>query len=241
MPSGLAFLSGAIFHLSSLQGRSRAGVRFMYAVLRSYGLQRCLQERPHGHRSHGHEQQTDSEADVAEAASGRVAGGDPPLGGEQPQAIGEVPGGTENSQRVKGKRPGVLKLQLYFAERGIGMSQEVDTTKAQVPGVPHDVEKRNAAGPALGAEHPVAGPGIVGDVTFAAEPDVEAVKRVVKNRQPDPEQLEVENEGKARQQFDLLGVRGGATRRERVRHEMLDQECAYWNDPAEGVQLAKQE
>jgi len=238
MPSGLAFLSGAIFHLSSRQGRSRAGVRFMYAVLRTYGLQRCLQERPHGHRSHGYEQQTDSEADVAEAASGRVAGGDPPLGGEQPQAIGEVPGGTENSQRVKGKRPGVLKLQLYFAERGIGMSQEVDTTKAQVPRVPHDVEKRNAAGPALGGEHPVAGPGIVGDVTFAAEPDVEAVESVVENRQPDPEELEIENERKARQQFHLLGIRAGATGGECVGDEMFDQERTHRNDAAKRMELA---
>ena len=135
----------------------------------------------------------------------------------------------------------MLELQLHFAESRVGMDQDVYAAEAQMPGVPHDVAERDGAGPALQGEHPVAGPGIVGDVAFAAEPDVEAVERVVKNRQPDPEQLEVENEGKARQQFDLLGVRGGATRRERVGHEMLNQERAYWNDPAEGVKLAKQE
>ncbi len=89
-------------------------------------------------------------------------------------------------------------------------------------------------------EHPVAGPGIVGDVALAAEPDVEAVERVVENRQPDPEQLQIENERKAGEQFDLLGVRAGPAGGERVGDEVLNQERAYRNDAAERMKLAQQ-
>src|ERR1700693_1893739 len=112
------------------------------------------------------------------------------------------------------------------------MTQDMNAAKAHVPGVLDDIKKRDAAGPALGGEHPVASPGIIRNVALAAEPDVEAVKGVVENRQPDPEQFEVENEGKARQEFDLLGVRGRAAGGECVGDEMFDQERADRNDAA---------
>ncbi len=64
---------------------------------------------------------------------------------------------------------------------------------------------------------------------------------MVENRQPDPEQLQIENERKARQQFDLLGVRGRAAGGECIGDEMLDQERADRNDAAERMKLAKQE
>ena len=135
----------------------------------------------------------------------------------------------------------MLKLQLHFAESGVGMGQDVNAAEAQMPGVPHDVAEGDGAGPALESEHPVAGPGIVADVALAAEPDVEAVERVIKDRQPDPEQFEVENEREAGEQFDLLGVCGGTAGGECVGDEVFDQERAYRNDAAEGMKLAEQE
>ena len=47
------------------------------------------------------------------------------------------------------------------------MGQDVHAAEAQVPGVPHDVAEGDGAGPALQGEHPVAGPGIIGDVALA--------------------------------------------------------------------------
>ena len=113
------------------------------------------------------------------------------------------------------------------------MAQDVNATKAQMPGVPDDVEKNDAAGPALGGEHPVASPGVVGYIALAAEPDVETVQGVVENRQPDPEQLQVENKREAGEQFDLLGVRPRAPGSERIGDEMLNQKRSYRNDAAE--------
>src|SRR5579862_1464521 len=157
----------------------------MRAILWTDGLQRSLQERIHSDRAHGHKQESDYAADVTEAPPGRVAGRDSPFGGEQPQSIREVPGGAENSDGVKRDGPGVLKFQLHLAKGRVGMSQNVNPTEAQMPGVPHDVEEGDAAGPALQSEHPVAGPGIICDVTLAPEPDIEAVEGVIEDGQPD--------------------------------------------------------
>src|SRR5258708_34504321 len=115
----------------------------MYAVLRTYGLQRCLQERTHGKRSHGHEQQSDGEADIAEPAAGSVSRSDPPLGGEQPQSIGEVPGGAENSQGIERDSPRVLKFQLHFTEGATGRITETRPAKRKWARVPHYVGHDN--------------------------------------------------------------------------------------------------
>ena len=211
----------------------------MLVVLGPDRLLRRIQKRAHGKRSHRDKQQSDKEADVAEAAPGRVPGGDAPLGREQPQAVGEVPGSAEDPNSVKRYGPGVLKFQLHFAEGCVGMSQDVNPAEAQVPGVPHDVAEGDGAGPALESEHPVAGPGIVADVTLATEPDVEAVKRVIKDRQPDSEQFEVENEREAGEQFYLLGVCGRTTGGEGVGDEVFDQERAYRDDAAQRMKLAE--
>ena len=121
------------------------------------------------------------------------------------------------------------------------MSQDVHPAEAQMPGVPHDVAEGDGAGPALQGEHPVSGPGIVGDVALAPEPDIEAIKRVVQNRQPDPEELEVENKRKAGQQFDLLGVSARAAGGECVGDKVLNQKGAYGNNAAQRMELAEQE
>ena len=109
----------------------------------------------------------------------------------------------------------------------------MNPAKAQMPGVPYDVEKSDAAGPALGSEHPVARPGIVGDIALAAVPDIKAVEGVVENRQPDPEQLQIEHKRKAGEQFHLLGVCPGAPGGERIGDEVLNQKRSHWNDAAE--------
>ncbi len=48
---------------------------------------------------------SDGEADVAEPPAGCVAGGDSPLGGKQPQSIGEVPRGAEDPHGSKTRSP----------------------------------------------------------------------------------------------------------------------------------------
>ena len=121
------------------------------------------------------------------------------------------------------------------------MTQDVNATEAQMPGVPDDVEENDSAGPALRGKHPVAGPGIFGNVALSAKPDVEAVKRVVENRQPDPEQLQIEDEREAREQFDLFGIRCRAAGRKRIRDEVLDQKCTDGDDAAERMKPAQEE
>ena len=114
----------------------------------------------------------------------------------------------------------MLKFQLHFAEGRVGMAQYMHAAEAQMPGVPHDIEKNDAARPTLGGEHPVARPGILGDITLAAKPYVKTVQRVVKNRQPNTEQLQIKNKRKAREQLDLLGISGGTSGSEGVRDEI---------------------
>ena len=129
---------------------------------------------------------------------------------------------------------------LHFAERRSGMREQVHAVEAQVPRVPHDVQKRDGAGPALRGVHPVARPRILGHIALAARPDVETVERVVQNRQPDSEQLEPEDKWEAGEKRNLIGVRAGAFRGESVGNEMLDQEEPDRNDARERMQSAQQ-
>src|SRR5579885_2772692 len=92
----------------------------------------------------------------------------------------------------------------------------------QVPRVPDHIEEGNCAGPALRRVHPVSRPRIFANVTFPAIPDVKAVERVIKNRQPNSEKLKPNHEWKAAQKFDLLGVRAWAFGCEGVREKMFD-------------------
>src|SRR5207245_10337004 len=98
----------------------------------------------------------------------------------------------------------MLKLILHFAKSCAGISQNVHTTEAQMPCVPHHVEEGNGTRPALRSKHEVTGPGIVCNVALSAIPNVEAVQRVVKNGQPDSEQIQIKEKRKAREQFNLL-------------------------------------
>src|SRR5580704_18107923 len=108
----------------------------------------------------------------------------------------------------------------------------MDAREAQMPGVPDDVGEGDATGPTLRGVKPVTAPRIFGHVAIAAVPDVEAVASVKQDGQPDAEQLQANHERKAAQEFDLLGVGGGATRGESVREKVLDQESANRDDAA---------
>src|ERR1700722_10497686 len=120
------------------------------------------------------------------------------------------------------------------------MTQDVNPAEAQLPGVPHDVEEGDTAGPALSGEHPVSGPGIFSNVAFAPVPDIEAVQSVIKNGNPDPEQLKIKDKRKTGEQLHLFGVGARASGGECVGNEMLNQKRAHRNDAAQRMKFAKQ-
>ena len=84
----------------------------------------------------------DDGADVAEVLAGLVAGGDAPLGGEEPDAVGEVPGGGDHGDDVDGEHPGVGELVLDLGEGCAGVLGERDAAEALTPDVLDDVERR---------------------------------------------------------------------------------------------------
>src|SRR6185437_15591198 len=71
---------------------------------------------------------------------------------------------------------------------------------------------------------------------LAAVPDVEAVKRVVGDRNPDPEQLQRKDKREPAQEGNLPRVSAGAVGREGIRDKMLNQEQPDRNNAAERVQ-----
>src|SRR5258708_5822024 len=97
-------------------------------------------------------------ADVAEALAGLFAGGDAPLGGEEPDAVGEVPGGSDHGDDVDGEHPGVGELDLNFGEGCAGVLGERDAAEALPPYVLDDVEEGDDAGDALRDVHQDGGP-----------------------------------------------------------------------------------
>src|SRR5438046_9776357 len=101
----------------------------------------------------------------------------------------------------------MLKLILHFAKSCAGISQNMHTAEAQMPGVPDHVEEGDGAGPALRSEHEIAGPGIIRNVAFSAIPNVEAIQRVIENEQPDSEQLQIKDKRKAGEYISLLAAR----------------------------------
>ena len=88
--------------------------------------------------------------------------------------------------------------------------------EAQVPGVPDHVKESDRACPALRRVHPIACPGILGDVAFAACPNIKPIQGVVENRQPDSEQLQSHNKRKTAEERDLLGIGSGTFSGKRV-------------------------
>src|SRR4029078_831612 len=130
--------------------------------------------------------------------------GDAPLGAEQPDAIGEMPGSGEQSNEIERQLPGDYQLALDFAKGGAGMRVQVDAGKAQMPDVPADVGEGDDAGPALQGVHPVALPRIGGEIRFAAPPDIETEQGVEQDRQPNAEGFEEEHKRERPEELDLI-------------------------------------
>ena len=194
---------------------------------------RCLQEAVHAGGADRDQPQRKSKADIAKTAARLLAGGNPPLGGKQPQPIRKVPGRRDDSHCVKSDHPRILEFSLDLGERRGGIRRQVYASEAQVVRVLGDVDEGNNAGPALGRIKPVAGPGIIADVGLPAPPDVDAIQGVVEDRDPDAEQLQTHDEGQAIQKLDLGPVSVRALESLGVRNEVFKQKQADGHDAAD--------
>src|SRR5947207_471358 len=134
-----------------------------------------------------------------------------------------------------------MKLRLHFAKCRGGIRENVHPAKAQMPGMPDDIEEANSASPALRRVHPIPSPGIVRHIALAASPNVKAIKRVIKNRQPNTKQLQADHEGKATEEFNLLCVCSRTFGSEGIRYKMLNQKQSDRHYSCQGMQTAQQE
>src|SRR5436853_6792312 len=118
---------------------------------------------------------------------------------------------------------------------------QINSAEAHGPGMPDDVGKRDDASPALRGIHPVARPGIIGDIRLAAPPDVKAVQRMKQDGQPDAEQFKHSYEWQSAKKTNLTSVGGRSTSGGSVRdQDVFEQKCADGDNPAERVQPAQQ-
>src|SRR5215469_2568098 len=198
-------------------------------------------ESPDAGDAHRAEDYAAGEADPSEAVAGGFAGGDAPLGREEPDAVGEVPADGDHGDDVDRKHDGMRELLLDLPEGGVGMLRQADPGEALTPDVLADVEEGDEAGPALGGVHPIAGPGVVDDVGLAAQPDIDAVDAVIEEGKEDEDPLEHAHERQAVEEPDLLTVGDGALEGFKVREQVLEEECADGNDAEERVQAAPDE
>src|SRR5258708_3660474 len=116
----------------------------------------------------------------------------------------------------------------------------MDAGKTHGPLVPADIKEGDASGPALGPVHEVAGERIIADVRLAPEPDVEAIERMVEQRQIDAEQLQKRYKRQAGEKFHLVRVSMRAVSGKRVGNKMLDQKGPDRNDSAQRMEAAQQ-
>src|SRR6266571_6202140 len=164
-----------------------------------------------------------------------------PLGAEQIYAVREMPRCGNDPDQIKHPVPPVLKLGLHFVKRSIRMCEQVCSGKAHGVGVPDDVNKGDAASPALCRIHEISRPGIIADVGFAPEPDIEPVQSVVQKRNIDADGFKNRNKRQPGKKLYLRAIRIGAVGGKGVGNEMLKEECADWDDPAERMQATKKE
>ncbi len=190
-------------------------------------------ERIQCRKSNRNKADSDQRANISPAASRDWALRNPPFRREEPQAVSKVPRRTNDPDHVEPERPGREQLVLHFAECRRGIRQQVHTAEPQMPGVPHHVEESDCARPALRRIHPVPGPGIFGHVALSARPDIKAIKRVIKNRQPYAEQFKSEDKRKTAEERNLPGISAWALGGECVGDKMLDQKQPDWNNSAE--------
>src|SRR5207302_5771925 len=189
----------------------------------------------HSDCSYQDKEQTNHKTDITKSTSGAVAGSNTPFGCKQPQPVCEMPRGADNSHGVEGHRPGTLKFQLHLTESGSGMSQQVDAAEAQMPGMPSHVEEGDGASPALRGVHPVAKPGVIPNIGIPAIPNVETVKGVIQNGQPDPKEFESYDKRESGKQLNLFGIRVRTLGGEGVGNKMFDQKQPNRNNPAQRV------
>ncbi len=173
----------------------------------------------------------------AEALAGGFAGSDAPLGGEEPDAVSEVPADGDHGDDVDGQHPGVGELLLHLGEGGVGMLGQADAHEALAEDVLGDVGEGDEAGVALGDVHPVAGPGVVDDVGLAAQPDPDAVEGVIEDGQKDEDPLQDADQGQAVEELDLGSVGEGAFEGLEVGEQVLQEEGADGDDAQQRVQL----
>ena len=207
------------------------------SIFRDVGVL-AADEGPDAGQAHDGEHDAEGSADVAEALAGGFAGGDAPLGGEEPDAVGEVPADGDHGDDVDGEHPGVGELHAALWRRRRRDAREADAHEALASDVLGDVGEGDEAGVALGGVHPVAGPGVVDDVRLAAQPDLDAVEGVIEDGQKDEDPLQHADQGQAVEELDLGSVGEGAFEGLEVGEEVLEQEGADGDDAEQGVELA---
>src|SRR5580704_135577 len=105
-----------------------------------------------------------------------------------------MPRSRDQAHYIKNEQWSLQNFRLHLAERSVREGVQVHAGKAHGPRMPENVDKGDAAGPALGRIHPVAGPGIFHRISVSAVPDVETVECVERDWQPDAEQLKKEDQ-----------------------------------------------
>ena len=212
----------------------------LYLLVLARPLRRT--ERPQRSEAGKHEDQRNRDADISEPAAGAISHRNAPLGTEEPDAICKVPRSRDDPDYVEEKGPRDRHFTLHLAEgqevsrNAISRAEQMWPQHAHGVNVPADVDEGDQAGPTLRGVHPVAGPRILGDVAFAAEPDVEAVNGVIEERNIDADPLEHLGEGKSGEELDLFGIGMRAIGGEGIGNEMLDQERPDRNDAAQRMQ-----
>src|SRR5580698_3761115 len=87
-------------------------------------------ERPDAGDSHAGEQDAEGETDPGKTAARGFSGDDAPLGGEEPDAIGEVPADGDHCDGVDGGDPGIGEFVLHFVECVVRILGQADAHEA---------------------------------------------------------------------------------------------------------------
>src|SRR4029077_5110327 len=88
------------------------------------------QKAVHAGRAHDAQAEGERQAYIAKAAARPFAGRNPPLRGEQPQAVAEMPGSGDDAERVEGDHPWIVELRLHLGKCQVGMRRQVDAGEA---------------------------------------------------------------------------------------------------------------
>src|SRR5207248_749647 len=103
--------------------------------------------------------------------------------------------------------------------------------------MPADIGENHRASPALQAVHPIALPGIAGQISLAAIPDIEAVNTVKGDGQPDADCFQRQHQRQAAEKFYLPRIGAGPVDGGGIGYQnVLDEKGADRNDPSERVQ-----